>query len=185
MPPTSNTPSITQNRHLEVGLLAILVLCLFPNFLQFLLYLPLRCLPTFGFSPDINPASIVTSSISALQPSPVPICYAPPFDTQSPPTTNMSAWFQKTLQLPPSSRGSYLITDHITSQLPELSTYRVGILHLFVQHTSCALSMNENWDEDVRADMSDALDRIVPTDRKGKGNLYRHSAEGDDDMPVS
>jgi len=42
--------------------------------------------------------------------------------------------------------------------------------------------MNENWDEEVREDMSDALDRIVPEDRKG--NLYRHSAEGLDDMPA-
>lgn len=57
------------------------------------------------------------------------------------------------------------------------------MLNLFVQHTSCALSLNENWDDDVRADMSDALDRIAPYDRKG--NLYRHSAEGEDDMPVS
>lgn len=59
----------------------------------------------------------------------------------------------------------------------------MGILHLFVQHTSCALSMNENWDEDVRADMSDAMDRIAPEDKRGE--LYRHSAEGSDDMPVS
>ena len=93
-------------------------------------------------------------------------------------------WFQKTLTLPPSTRGSYLITDHITSSLPEISFYKIGLLNLFVQHTSCALSLNENWDEDVRADMSDALDRLVPEDKKA-GGLYRHSAEGKDDMPVS
>ncbi|KAF4262822.1 hypothetical protein CNMCM8812_000305 [Aspergillus fumigatus] len=92
------------------------------------------------------------------------------------------SWFQKTFTLPPRSRGSYLITDEVLSQLPEIRNYKVGMLNLFVQHTSCALSLNENWDEDVRADMSDALDRIVPTDRKG--NLYRHSAEGEDDMPA-
>lgn len=92
------------------------------------------------------------------------------------------SWFQKSFTLPPKSRGSYLITDHVTSNIPEIKEYKVGILHLFVQHTSCALSLNENWDEDVRADMSDALDRIAPEDRKG--NLYRHSAEGLDDMPV-
>lgn len=95
-----------------------------------------------------------------------------------------STWFQKTITLPTKSRGSYLITDHIVHSLPELKNYKVGLLNLFVQHTSCALSMNENWDEDVRADMCDALDRIVPEDRKGEG-LYRHSAEGKDDMPVS
>ena len=101
-----------------------------------------------------------------------------------PPTTapNMS-FFQKTFTLPPRARGSYLITPHIISSLPELKDFKVGILHLFVQHTSCALSLNENWDEDVRADMSDALDRIVPEDKKGTG-LYRHDAEGADDMPV-
>lgn len=68
-------------------------------------------------------------------------------------------------------------------EVPEIKNYKVGILHLFVQHTSCALSLNENWDEDVRADMSDALDRVAPEDRKG--GLYRHDAEGLDDMPVS
>lgn len=92
------------------------------------------------------------------------------------------SWFQKTFTLPPRARGSYLITDNIVSELPELRSYKVGMLNLFVQHTSCALSLNENWDDDVRADMSDALDRIAPEDRKG--NLYRHSAEGEDDMPV-
>jgi secondary thiamine-phosphate synthase enzyme len=93
------------------------------------------------------------------------------------------SWFQKTINLSPRSRGSYLITDEIERGLPELRSYKVGLLNLFIQHTSCALSLNENWDEDVRADMSDALDRIAPEDRKGE--LYRHSAEGLDDMPVS
>jgi len=93
-----------------------------------------------------------------------------------------SSWFQKTLTLPAKSRGSYLITDTIVSQLPEIKEYKVGLLNLFVQHTSCALSMNENWDSEVREDMSDALDRLAPEDKKG--NLYRHSAEGPDDMPA-
>lgn len=93
-----------------------------------------------------------------------------------------SSWAQKSLTLPSRARGSYLITDHVLSELPEIRNYKTGLLNLFVQHTSCALSLNENWDEDVREDMSDALDRIAPEDRKG--NLYRHSAEGLDDMPV-
>jgi thiamine phosphate synthase YjbQ (UPF0047 family) len=89
---------------------------------------------------------------------------------------------QKQFSLPSRSRGSYLITDTIVKELPELKNYKTGLLNLFIQHTSCALSLNENWDEDVRTDMSDALDRIAPEDRKG--DLYRHSAEGLDDMPV-
>lgn len=94
------------------------------------------------------------------------------------------SWHQTTLRLPSRSRGSYLITPDITTALgAELSRYRVGLLTLFIQHTSCALSLNENWDSDVRADMSDALDRIVPEDKSGQG-LYRHDAEGSDDMPA-
>jgi thiamine phosphate synthase YjbQ (UPF0047 family) len=92
------------------------------------------------------------------------------------------SWSQTQFTLPPRSRGSYLITDHIVSSVPQIRDYKVGMLNLFIQHTSCALSLNENWDEDVREDMSDALDRIAPVDKKG--NLYRHSAEGEDDMPV-
>ncbi len=94
------------------------------------------------------------------------------------------SWFQKTFALPPRSRGSYLITDHVVKTLPEIGSYRVGLLHLFVQHTSCALSMNENWDSDVRADMSNALDRIAPDAGPAGEELYQHSAEGPDDMPV-
>ncbi|TAQ87742.1 hypothetical protein B7494_g3938 [Chlorociboria aeruginascens] len=92
------------------------------------------------------------------------------------------SWFQKSFTLPLKSRGSYLITDTVVQELPEIKGYKIGLLHLFVQHTSCALSLNENWDQDVRQDMSDALDRIVPQDQ-GEG-LYRHDAEGVDDMPA-
>ncbi|KAI9714480.1 MAG: hypothetical protein M1820_000441 [Bogoriella megaspora] len=117
-------------------------------------------------------------------------------------------WLQRTVNLPSQGRGVHLIDKHITSAIPELSETRVGILHLFVQHTSCALSLNENWDPEVRLDMSDALDRIVPEEgsrvgdrlaKEGSGrangkdaegkkasgaDLYRHSAEGSDDMPA-
>jgi secondary thiamine-phosphate synthase enzyme len=93
------------------------------------------------------------------------------------------SWAQTTFSLPSRARGSYLITDEVVKAVPQIKEYKIGILHLFVQHTSCGIAMNENWDDDVRADMSDALDRIVPMDKSGK--MYRHNAEGDDDMPVS
>ncbi|KAF3932652.1 hypothetical protein ABW19_dt0201370 [Dactylella cylindrospora] len=93
------------------------------------------------------------------------------------------SWFQKTFSLKAQSRGSYLITSEVTASLPEISEYKVGLLNLFVQHTSCALSLNENWDSDVRLDMRDALDRIVVEDKKNEG-IYRHDAEGSDDMPA-
>ncbi|KAH8893463.1 UPF0047-domain-containing protein [Thozetella sp. PMI_491] len=94
------------------------------------------------------------------------------------------SWFQKQFSLPSRSRGSYLITDIIVKELPEIRDYKIGLLNLFIQHTSCALSLNENWDSDVRADMSDALDRIAPAEGPKGEALYRHDAEGPDDMPA-
>ncbi|KJR80760.1 uncharacterized protein SPSK_05617 [Sporothrix schenckii 1099-18] len=94
------------------------------------------------------------------------------------------SWYQKNFSLPAKSRGSYLITDTIVRELPAIKDYKVGLLHLFIQHTSCALSLNENWDSDVRADMSDALDRIAPEQGPKGEALYRHDAEGLDDMPA-
>jgi len=55
-------------------------------------------------------------------------------------------WTQKQFSLPTRARGSYLITDQVLKELPEIRSYKVGLLNLFVQHTSCALSLNENWD---------------------------------------
>jgi secondary thiamine-phosphate synthase enzyme len=156
----------TQHRHFTFIAVLVLAVCLFPGFPQYLLAAPYRLLVH----------SIKSSPAPVLVPSRSVGCA--PINK----TSNM-AWFQKTFTLPPKSRGSYLITDQVVSSLPEIKDYKVGLLNLFVQHTSCALSLNENWDSDVREDMSDALDRIAPEDRKG--NLYRHSAEGLDDMPVS
>lgn len=53
-------------------------------------------------------------------------------------------WFQKQFSLQPKSRGSYLITDQVMAAVPEIKDYKVGIFNLFIQHTSCALSLNEN-----------------------------------------
>ena len=92
--------------------------------------------------------------------------------------------------LPLLGRGSHLITEHVVSSVPAIKDVKCGLLHLFVQHTSCALAMNENWDSEVREDMSDALDGLVPENSmpnagpgKGSGG-YRHDAEGSDDMPA-
>ena len=67
-----------------------------------------------------------------------------PAETSAPDYANKMTWFQKQFTLPAKSRGSYLITDQVVSQLPEIREYKVGLLNLFVQHTSCALSLNEN-----------------------------------------
>lgn len=78
-----------------------------------------------------------------------------------------TTYTQHHLTLPSLGRGSHLVTDHVVSSLPQIAGIKCGLLHLFLQHTSCALSMNENWDDDVRADMSDALDGIVKEDKGG------------------
>ncbi|KAJ6261464.1 hypothetical protein Dda_4134 [Drechslerella dactyloides] len=106
----------------------------------------------------------------------------PRFPSHRPRIHGMS-WFQKTFSLKAQSRGSYLVTDEIVASLPEIAEYKIGLLNLFIQHTSCALSLNENWDSDVRLDMTDALNRIVIEDKKHQG-IYRHDAEGSDDMPA-
>jgi thiamine phosphate synthase YjbQ (UPF0047 family) len=161
MPSSTTTPiSLTTT----VLLLFLVLLSFFPSLFHLLWSIPLALITPSTYIPHPSPSN---------QPSSFPI------PTSTPGTMS---WFQKSITLPSKSRGSYLITDTILKELPEIKEYKVGLLNLFIQHTSCALSLNENWDEDVRADMSDALDRIAPEDRKG--DLYRHSAEGLDDMPV-
>jgi secondary thiamine-phosphate synthase enzyme len=86
---------------------------------------------------------------------------------------------QTTFRLSPKSRGCHLITREVMQHLPQ-PLPQVGLLHLFVQHTSCALSINENADPDVRTDMSKIMDRLV---REGEP-YYDHTMEGLDDMPA-
>lgn len=82
------------------------------------------------------------------------------------------------LKLPPYARGYHLITDRIHKALPELPS--TGILHVFVQHTSAALTINENADPSVRVDFETCLNLLVP---EGLPE-YTHTYEGLDDMPA-
>lgn len=75
-------------------------------------------------------------------------------------------------------RGFHLVTREILGNLPELP--KTGLLNLFVQHTSCALSINENADPDVRSDMEQIFNRLV----KENEPYYDHVLEGSDDMPA-
>lgn len=79
--------------------------------------------------------------------------------------------------LKPRCRGFHLITDEVKSHLPELP--EKGLLNLFVKHTSCALSINENYDPSVRSDMEQIYNRLV----KENEPYYMHTEEGADDMP--
>lgn len=75
-------------------------------------------------------------------------------------------------------RGFHLITDEIVSQLPPLP--QTGLLHLFIKHTSAALSLNENADPDVQYDMNQIFNRLIPENQP----YYTHTLEGADDMPA-
>lgn len=91
-----------------------------------------------------------------------------------------AAWCQKTISLRAKSRGCHLVTEEVLRAIgPELRPYQVGLAHFFILHTSASLTINENYDPDVRRDMEDSLNRIVPE----RGVSYRHSMEGADDMP--
>ncbi|HVK39117.1 MAG TPA: secondary thiamine-phosphate synthase enzyme YjbQ [Candidatus Kapabacteria bacterium] len=89
-------------------------------------------------------------------------------------------WIQRQFTLRPRQRGMHLVTDEVLAQLPELGTMRVGVLHLFIQHTSASLTINENASADVRGDMERHLNEMVPEDAP----YYEHTYEGPDDMPA-
>ena len=76
-------------------------------------------------------------------------------------------------------RGCHLVTREILDKLPK-PLPKAGLLNLFVQHTSCALSINENADPDVRSDMEKILNHLVPENQ----SYYDHTLEGSDDMPA-
>ncbi|ORY82562.1 upf0047 domain-containing protein [Protomyces lactucae-debilis] len=95
------------------------------------------------------------------------------------------AWHQAKLALPRRAKGVYIITPDILKALPAIKQLQIGVLHVFCQHTSCGLTINENYDPDSRADLRDAMDRIVPQDTSKSGTeLYRHNDEGRDDEPA-
>lgn len=89
-------------------------------------------------------------------------------------------WVQKSIGLKPRPRGFHLITAEILAQLPELAQLEVGLLHLFIQHTSASLCINENADPSVRSDMEKHFNRFVPENAP----YYDHTLEGPDDMPA-
>ncbi len=85
---------------------------------------------------------------------------------------------QYPIQLGAKTRGFHLITEEVLETLPALP--QVGILELFIQHSSAGLTINENADPDVRIDFETIFNRLVPEHQKG----LRHTLEGPDDMPA-
>lgn len=82
-------------------------------------------------------------------------------------------------RLPAMRRGCHLITGEISRRIPN-PLPESGLLNVFVKHTSCGLTINENADPDVRTDMSSILDHLVPENEP----YYNHTMEGADDMPA-
>lgn len=91
----------------------------------------------------------------------------------------MSNW-QKSIYLKPRKRGFHLIDSDILNQLPQLPSCEIGILNLFIQHTSASLTINENADPTVRIDMESHFNKFVPENAP----YYLHDYEGSDDMPA-
>jgi len=85
---------------------------------------------------------------------------------------------QKTVTLSPKPRGFHLITDEIQQEIPELKEIKAGVAHIFIQHTSASLTINENADPSVRRDFESHFNRMVPEDT----SLFEHTLEGPDDM---
>lgn len=92
----------------------------------------------------------------------------------------MNHWIQKELRLKPFPRGFHLITREIEAAVPEISDTVIGWLNLFIQHTSASLTINENADNDVRRDFESHFNNMIPEN----SHIYRHTAEGSDDMPA-
>lgn len=85
---------------------------------------------------------------------------------------------QKTIYLPSYRRGFHLVTDNILDQLGDLPV--CGMVNLLLQHTSAALTINENADPDVRHDFEAFINKLIPENHP----VYQHTLEGPDDMPA-
>ncbi|PIE88991.1 MAG: hypothetical protein CR997_13415 [Acidobacteria bacterium] len=90
------------------------------------------------------------------------------------------AWYQKKLRLDSKRRGIHLITGEILSALPEIKQIQIGMLNIFIQHSSASLAINENADPDVRVDLESYLNHNIQENEP----YYRHTLEGSDDMPA-
>ncbi|MDP9294336.1 MAG: secondary thiamine-phosphate synthase enzyme YjbQ [Actinomycetota bacterium] len=89
-------------------------------------------------------------------------------------------WLQREITLRPQSRGFHLVTREVQEALPELREVAIGLVHLFIQHTSASLTLNENASPDVRRDFGSFFDAVVPEDAP----YWTHTSEGPDDMPA-
>jgi secondary thiamine-phosphate synthase enzyme len=89
-------------------------------------------------------------------------------------------WIQKEIHLKSKSRGFHLITAELLRELPELRDFKIGMMNIFIMHTSASLTINENADPTVREDFESYFNHAVPEDEP----YYLHQDEGSDDLPA-
>lgn len=89
-------------------------------------------------------------------------------------------WIQKQITLTARTRGFHLITEEILSQLHEIEKIKVGLIHIFITHTSASLTLNEDADPTVRSDFETHFNKMIPENEP----YYLHTLEGPDDMPA-
>ena len=89
-------------------------------------------------------------------------------------------WYQKEIILKNKNRGFHLITDEIIQNFTELNKVSIGLLHLFIKHTSASLTVNENYSQNVRNDFETHFNNMIPEGPQ----YYTHVEEGPDDMPA-
>ena len=89
-------------------------------------------------------------------------------------------YFQKEIKLKSFNRGYHLITTEILNSIPEIKEINIGMLHVFIKHTSASLTINENADPTVRMDFESHINKMVPENQP----YYKHTYEGADDMPA-
>ena len=89
-------------------------------------------------------------------------------------------WLQKSVKLQAKPRGFHLVSDEILEALPKISSVNVGLLHLFLQHTSVSLSINENADSRVRRCMEAHFNQLA----QENASYFEYTCEGPEDMPA-
>ena len=89
-------------------------------------------------------------------------------------------WLQREIILDAKKRGFHIVTNEIVSKISEIDDIKVGLLNLFIKHTSASLTINENADPSVRVDFESHFNHTVPENQY----FYQHTYEGPDDMPA-
>ena len=89
-------------------------------------------------------------------------------------------WIQRNITIEKKQKGFHLITDQLIDQIPEINNIYIGLLHVFILHTSASITLNENMDGSVRDDFKSFFNNLVPENQ----SYFTHTYEGSDDMPA-